>query len=721
MDKGMNEKERHYILATSSIGEERNRVLKHGETFLVTNRQGDIRPLGFESHGLFHQETRFLSRLTMRLNGMNPLLLSSAVREDNDLLSVDMTNPDFEMKDGTLVRNGTIYINRSIFLWEGSYYEHVRVSNYGMEPAAFSLSFHFESDYADIFEVRGARRRVRGEMLPSGVEDSSVILGYRGLDGVTRKTRVEISPQPATLNSDAFAFFLNLGSHREEDLFLTVSCELEQVPNPGKKFEAALREVLHACQMRHEDECLVETSNEQFNEWLGRSMSDLCMLLTDTPHGLYPYAGIPWFSTVFGRDGIITALQTLWIFPDIARGVLSYLAAEQATLQFTEQEADPGKILHELRNGEMAALKEVPFGRYYGTADATPLFVVLAGYYYERVGDAEFIRRLWPNIERALDWIDNYGDLDRDGFIEYARQTADGLINQGWKDSANSVFHADGSAVLPPIALCEVQGYVYEAKVKAGHMAIGLGEKQRGEQLLKEAEALREKFLKTFWSKELGTYVLALDGNKQPCMVKSSNAGHCLFSGIASKEHARSLVESFMAEGFFSGWGIRTIASSEARYNPMSYHNGSVWPHDNAMVAYGMARYGFKDAAAKVLSGLFDASIFLDLSRLPELFCGFPRSPGEGPVLYPVACDPQAWAAGSVFMLLKACLGLSIQAKQKKVYFNRPVLPAFIEEMTIRNLKMGPARLDIALTRLEEDVSVNLLHRKGHVDLVINK
>jgi len=721
-------REHFYILSTSARIDDRTRVLKHGDTFAVFDRFGDIERYGTGELGLYHRDTRFISRLTLKLAGHRPLLLSSFVKDDNALLTIDATNPDIE-RDGMLMHRGTVHIFRSKLLWNQTCYERIRIHNHGLDAVRLNLTIEIGADFADIFEVRGTRRARRGRQLPAQVQGGSVIYAYEGLDRRVRRTRIVFDVAPEALTEKEARYEISLEQGGQAEYRYAIACEMDSLgdaagprPQIAIGYEEAAQQAADAVRIAHADTADIYTSNEQFNDWLNRSLADLNMMRTDTPHGAYPYAGIPWYCTAFGRDGIITALSCLSFNSTFARGVLAYLAATQAEEESVDADAEPGKVLHEVRDGEMALAGEVPFHRYYGSVDATPLFIVLAGAYYERTGDMAFLRSLWPHILRALDWVDRYGDLDGDGFVEYGRRSQKGLIHQGWKDSADSVFHADGTLAQGPIALCEVQGYVYAAKRAAAGLAAALGDEERARVLADAASVLRGRFEATFWCEEISTYALALDGDKRPCRVRTSNAGHCLYAGIATEGHARRVAQTLISEASFSGWGVRTVAAGEARYNPMSYHNGSVWPHDNALIAAGLAGYGLKEEAARILTALLDASLFFDLHRLPELFCGFARRPGEAPVLYPVACSPQTWAAAAVFLLLESCLGLKVQGSQGRVVFSKPVLPESLKQVSIGGLRVGDASIDLQAIRHDEgDVGINVVRRQGDLDIVIWK
>ena len=704
-----------YIHARSSLVDIQTRILMRGDLFAVFDRCGDLRALGNGGHGLFYNESRHLSKSVLRLATGSLLLLSSAVTQDNSRLIIDLANPELDLPDGGRLPRCTVHLQRTKFLRDNDCEEEIQVRNYGLSPVSFELVLELDADFADIFEVRGYPRTKPRQQLSPEANNGSLTFSYRGLDNVFRKTVIASSLQPTAIDASEMRFLIELEPQEEKVFALTVSCFTDTQPLFAINAENSRRLVGKLLQARG---CEIQTSNEHFNDWINRSKADLEMLITPTTEGLYPYAGVPWFSTVFGRDGIITALEYLWVYPEVAKGVLRYLAATQATEHNPAQDAEPGKILHETRRSELARIAEVPFARYYGSADSTPLFLYLAAAYFERTGDQELIRTIWPNIELALDWIDRFGDRDGDGFIEYGRRSANGLIHQGWKDSSDSVFHADGQPADGPIAICELQAYVYAAKLGVANLATTLGHTEKAETLQREAESLRQRFEEAFWCEEISFYALALDKDKRQCRVRSSNAGHCLFTGIAQPERARKLINTFSERSFFSGWGLRTIPDSEKRFSPMSYHNGSVWPHDNALIGFGCAQTPEKNLACQILSGLFDASVFLDLHRLPELFCGFSRRVGTGPTLYPTACSPQAWAAGAVFLLLQACLGLTIRASEATIYLFYPRLPDSLREVRIRDLKVGQSSVDLAIKRSGENIIVNPICRVGNAKVM---
>lgn len=706
-----------FIPATASLQERRPRTLKHGDSFAVFDHNGDAFSGPGSPEGIFHRDTRYLSDLHLTINGKRPILLSSTLRDDNAVLTCDLTNPDVFNENGKLVLgHDLIHIRRSRFLWDGSCYERLTVRNFDDRPQQVWLDIEFAADFADLFEVRGTLRARKGQYLPASVEQGSVLLSYLGLDNRRRSTRLSFDPIPDELQSARAIYNLALAPQEMRSLFFEVGFDQSRGAMPGhRSFFLGLRDARRALRKSASRAASITSSNEIFNEVARRSVSDLYMLVTDKPEGPYPYAGIPWFSTVFGRDALITALQTLWLDPEIARGVLCHLAANQATDIDPASDAEPGKILHEVRYGEMAELGEVPFRRYYGSVDSTPLFIVLAGEYLRRTADLATIYHLLPSIEAALAWIDEFGDRDGDGFVEYGRLTDEGLINQAWKDSHDSVFHADGTLAKGPIAIAEVQAYVYGAWQAAVEIFRALDRPERVARLLVKAEGLRRGFDAAFFDEELGTYILALDGDKRPCRVRSSNAGHALFSGIAYPERAGQVTRTLMSASSFCGWGIRTIASTEARYNPMSYHNGSIWPHDNALIASGFARYGHQAEAARIFEGLFAASTYIDLRRLPELFCGMSRHRAQGPTFYPVACSPQAWAAAAPLSLMQSCLGLGFEPQASQIIFNEPRLPAFLDEVRLRHLTVGNGSADVAVRRSGQQVLVELVQRRGDV------
>jgi len=673
------------------------RTLKYGDTFIVLDSRGDIRNgsggiMSGGSAGLFYEDTRHLSRLELLVNGEPPLLLGSTLRDDNSAFFIDLTNPDLKDGQKIVLEKDRVHILRTIFVWRETAYQRIGVRNYGDLVVDLRVAILFDSDFADLFEVRGAHRDRRGTASAEVQGKGSVMLAYKGLDGKIRRTGLNFDPPPDRLTVDAAIYNLRLAPGEARPLFLAASCGEKQAQSrPFLRGMIAARREMRSQSLERTS---VETSNDSFNEILCRSAADLAMLMTDTPQGRYPYAGIPWYSTTFGRDGLITALQLLWWWPDVARGVLRRLAFYQATTTDLRADAEPGKILHEMRGGEMAALHEVPFGLYYGSVDSTPLFVLLAGLYAERTGDMETITELWPATDQ-------------------------GLANQGWKDSHDAIFHADGSPVEGGIALVEVQAYVYAAKLMAARCARRLGHAIMADRLDAQARRLAHQFEAVFWCPDLGTYALALDGDKKPCKVRTSNAGQVLFTGIAAADRAACVARELLQPSFFSGWGIRTLAQEAVRYNPMSYHNGSIWPHDNALIALGLARYSHKRALETLFAGLFSAATYMDQRRLPELFCGFRRQHGHGPTLYPVACSPQAWASATPFTLLEASLGLEFDPFNSEIRLRKPSLPAFLDEITLRDLRLGSARVDLRVRRHGDSVSLDTPRISGHIRVAV--
>lgn len=669
-------------------------VLKSDDVFAVFDDDGGIRsgatrddPVR-DAEGLYFCDTRILSRLCVRLAGVTPEIVSAGMDRDNVVFTAELVSPALIDRRGRRVRKGAASIRRRRFLWKKRLYESLTVRNETSEALALDVVCEFEADFRDIFEIRGMARERRGELLAPSYEGTRAVFSYRGLDDVVRTTQVDLTHAPIWDGTTGH-IVLDLVPGESETVILSVAGSGTHPEADAGCFLAGM----HAAKRRHREQqrrlMRVSSDDARLDAWLERSTSDLALLITERDTGPYPYAGIPWFSTAFGRDALITALQTLWLDPGLARGVLGFLAERQATEASAFRDSEPGKILHETRGGEMAALNEIPFGLYYGGVDSTPLFVLLAGAYLRRTGDLDFVRGLWPNIEAAIGWIDDYGDPDGDGMLEYQRGEETGLANQGWKDSGDSVFHADGRYAQGPIALVEVQGYAHEAKRAAALIASALGDETRADALRSEARALLETIERAFWSDDIGTYALAIDGEEKSCLVRSSNVGHLLYDGCVNHECATRTVDMMTGAAFYSGWGMRTLARGEPHYDPLAYHNGSIWPHDNSLAAAGFARYGRTDAACQVLDGLLDAAEAFGDFRLPELFSGRERGDAAHPEEYPEACAPQAWAAGSALLLLQSALGLSVHAEEKRITLHNPRLPADATYLRIEGLEVG--------------------------------
>jgi glycogen debranching enzyme len=679
-------------------------ALKENDQFLVTDELGDISGV---ADGLFRCDTRILSQFVLRVGALAPSLLSSWVSHDNVYFRAHVTNSPLPELGGIKTPEGVIHIERARLLWGGRLYECISLANFGALTIPVPLGFSFQSDFFDIFEVRGLKRAKRGRLLEPEIGADFVALGYCGLDGVSRACVIAFSAPPTVLDAHSATFTIDLSQRARVQLYLEIGCDRGDPPS-RERFRAAAAHARIAMRRKRRRGAVVEGRNNPVRLWLGKARADIALLTDELPTGPYPCAGIPWFSTPFGRDGIITALQMLWLDPALARGVLSFLAENQAREYSAFQDAAPGKILHEVRKGEMAALAEVPFRRYYGSVDSTPLFVMLAGAYAQRTGDLDFIDKIWGALCAAMTWIENDGDSNRDGFVDYARARESGLANQGWKDSLDSVFHDDGGLPDGPIALVEVQGYVYAARRAMAWLATARGDSEAARRWRSDAKALRVAVEEHFWLREEKFYAMALDGQRRACRIRTSNAGQLLFTGLPSPRRAAVVVEQLLSASFDDGWGIRTLASDQPRFNPMSYHNGSIWPHDTALCAAGIARYGNRVLAARLLSEMFYAATHFE-TRLPELYCGFEYRTGEPPVGYPVACLPQAWSSGAGFMLLQASLGITIDALAGTVRIDRPELPAELDHLPLRGLAVGDALIDIAFERVGHRVAATPL------------
>jgi glycogen debranching enzyme len=690
-------------------------TLKDGDTFLLADALGDIQG---SDDGLFSSDTRILSRFELEVAGRRPSLLGAAISRDNTLFTSHLTNRPLPALGERAIPQGVIHIERSRFLWANRLYERVKLVNFfAGRQAHLPLKLCFAADFADIFEVQGHVRARRGEYLPPAVSEATVRLAYRGLDERVRSAEIRFSLSPQSLSSGEAGFSLDLPRAGAAEMFLEIGTD--EAPRPSReRFEEAQSRLAASMRQRLQQGASMGTSGRLFDEWIDKSRSDLALLTTALPTGPYPYAGIPWFATQFGRDAIITSLQTLWLNPGLAAGVLRFLASTQAHEQSAFRDSEPGKIMHETRRGEMALLDEVPFRQYYGGVDTTPLFVMLAGAYEQRTGDPTLVDEIWESLLAAVAWIERRLGHSASGFLDYARGADSGLVNQGWKDSHDAIFHADGRVPRGPVAVVEVQGYVYAALMAMAELAAARQQPDRSAAWRTRAEALRSAIEEQFWIESMSFYALAIDGAGLPCNVRASNAGHLLFCGVPSPEHASAVAEQLLSARFCSGWGIRTLAEGEARYNPMSYHNGAVWPHDTSLCAAGIARYGERTSVVQLLSEIFEAANQFSM-RLPELYCGFPRVAGEGPTPYPVACLPQAWASGSIFMLLQASLGVRIDGRRRQLHIERPQLPIGIESLAIRDLRIGDRCIDLQFQRIgSEVVALPSRHGPGEVQVL---
>jgi glycogen debranching enzyme len=695
-------------------------VIKEDRTFFVSDPYGDVPQGNRSALGLYHMDTRFLSRLELTVNRLKPILLHSST-ERNYSQIVELAYPVVMVDPSGHEREENISLHRFRVL-SGALYERLRVRNFGMRERTVRITIEFDVDFRDIFEVRGMDRERRGQFQQPRVERNQVALSYRGLDGETRTTVIRFSPAPEELDESRATFELQIGPGQEAEI------ALEVVPELGEKTveRRAIHQVEDALARDYTSwrkRCTrFRTGNMRLSNFLDRSILDLRMLNATDDRGTdYIDAGVPWFSALFGRDSLITAYQILAVNPEMAWEVLRGLAGYQGEKEDEWREEEPGKIPHETRVGELARCGEIPHTPYYGSVDATPLWVILYASAFRWTADYEAAQELWPNALAALRWVDEYGDRDGDGYVEYQKRSPQGLDNQGWKGSHNAVAFPDGALAKPPIALVEVQAYVYAAKSQLAQVARALGELEEADRLEREASELRERFNRDFWLEKEGYFALALDRDKRAVPTITSNPGHALWAGIVDRRLAPKVARRLVSPPLLSGWGIRSLAARQPVFDPIGYHTGTVWPHDNSIIGHGLKRYGFDREALLVLDQLAMAGAYFPYGRFPELFCGFSADQVPVPVQYPVACRPQAWASGTPLLMVRSYGGLSADAPNAQLFINRPRLPQWVDRVEILGMRVGRARLDLVFTQTDGVTAAHVPRKEGDLEILIRQ
>ncbi len=701
-------------------------ALIRGKTFLAANQTGDVMPPGHPHVGLFRDDTRYLSRLELRINGHSPIVLSSNT-EGSYVTRVEMTVKGAVHAQGLDFPVNTVYARREQVLEEETLYDLLRLQSFYTEPVRLRIDATYGADFMDIFQVRGIVRGKSGRYYEPVTTGNRIIFIYQGLDDLVRSTTISFDPLPTTISGETASWDIELAPFCTTQIICTVVpqpdgkdmasaaevIEISPAPAAGDNLDATLRRLEHELESWQQECTRFRSDNDIFDAMLSTASRDFHALQIRHSGSRAIAAGVPWFATLFGRDSLIASYETLILNPTLARGTLRILAACQGQVRSDERDEDPGKVLHELRSGEMTATGEVAFGRNYGSVDATPLFVILLSEYFRWTGDMEFLREMEPHLNAAIDWLLNYGDLDGDGLIEFCRRSPKGLFNQGWKDSGEANLHADGRIAQPPIALVEVQGYTTDAYARASVLFRALESDQKAAAMIQRSHELRRLLDRAFWMPEKNYYAMALDRDKQQLKVMASNPGHLLFANAIDVTRAAQVVKGLMGSGLNAGWGIRTLSKDELTYNPMSYHRGSIWPHDNALIAYGMATYGFFEESSQICRSLYEAALHFREHRLPELFCGIQGSRRDEPVHYPVSCSPQAWASGAMFLMLTALLGIQVNAAGNEVKIVNPHLPEFLNQLAVDGLQVGASRVWLEFLRQGQRTFCNVRRREG--------
>ncbi len=682
--------------------------------------------------GFYYHDTRYLGIWEMTFNGTSPVALSHELRFGGNTVVFSMTNQDFQKIDepGGRIRRDTFLIRRVLTFLEDILFETVEIKNFSSTHHSLQIEQWAGGRFDDVFEVRGFPRKKRGRMLPpeeiKKEGEQITILQYEGLDSRVRSTYIHrlFNAEKIRVSPSLAGYFTRIQVPAKGTQLLKTVISFDRLTD-GKFYQIPYAQVTIADKMKllisgmetsPFSSLVFQSDNGIVNRSILNAKTDIYMLLTqEHPNYLYPYAGIPWFSAPFGRDGIITAYQLLPWYPSVAKGVLDYVFNQLGTKVDAFTDEQPGKVFHEMRHGEMARTREVPFIPYFGSVDSTPLALILLHEYIRWTMDKENLKKWWPYALKAMEWIEKWGDSDGDGFLEYAKQSASGLVNQGWKDSHDSIMHADGRLAVLPIRLCEVQGYSFRARMNMASLARVLGYEDLAIRYRREALELKLKFKERFWN-SVGQFInLAIDGNLESCEVKSSNMGHCLWSQILTPDQAEQVTRILMSRAMFSGHGIRTLANGEAAYNPLSYHNGSIWPHDNSIIMEGLRLYNFTSSLEKLAIAMIEVLESSDDFRLPELYCGFRKRGFEPPVPYEVACKPQAWAAGAIFLMLKSMLGISMDVDQSYLVFNSPLLTPKMKVLEIKNLQGRDWEIDLVVRSTQYGTSVEVTRKTGQL------
>ncbi len=693
-------------------------IIREGSALLLTDPEGNVAAGNTQGFGVYHADTRHLSAYDLTLNGVRPVMLLSTAELGYAMEQV-MTNPTLSLDDVKNVHRGSIEIRRQRVVAD-CVEETLTVTNYNPFPVTLNLLYEFGADFSDIFDVRGYKRERSGELRRPVVDGRSIRYSYAGIDGRERTTDVVFDRSPEYIDEATALFRIALPKRGATTLRLEIFVDSEMAPPRPARPRI---ESVAANYRNWADGCTqVSTDNEFFNRVLLRSIHDIRMLWSHTERGEpYPAAGTPWFDALFGRDSLIVSMQMLAYRPEIARNVLHLLAQWQGGGIDHARDEEPGKILHELRFDELSRSGELPYGPYFGSIDSTPLFLMLAASYYEWTADVACLQELLPAIRAAIAWMESASGDGGGGFVAYEKRSAKGLVNQGWKDSWDAVVHSDGAIARPPIALAEVQGYAYAARLRLAPVLETLGENELASRLRADAGRLYTRFNADFWLAEEHFYAMAIDGNGERVGSVASNAAHCLWTGIADPARAPETVARLMSADMFSGWGVRTVTDMSPRYNPIGYHMGTVWPHDNSIAAMGLKLYGFEDELIDVATALFEAATSFPYFRLPELFGGDPRSSHGTPVPYPVACRPQAWAAGAMPMIMHAMLGLKAEAPENRLRVVNPRLPYWLNSVLVRGLRVGNGNVTLLYRRDGQDTRVEVQEATAGLDVTFSQ